>query len=65
MMTFIPTEADHVAAQHVRLWLSEGLTPSQMVEAVTGHSLEGATPDDAHHAIAEAYTWLRNGRLVA
>lgn len=64
MMTFIPTEADRVAAQHVRLWLHEGLTPSQMIQGITGEPLPGASPDDAHHVIAEAYSYMRCGALA-
>ena len=64
-MSWIPSEADHVAAQHIRLWLAEGLTAPEMVYAVMGKSMPAATLDDAHHVIAEAWTWLRYGRLVA
>lgn len=64
-MSWIPTEADRVAARHVRIWMSEGLTPSQMIHAVTGEPRPNATPDDAHHVIAEAYTWLYYGSLAA
>lgn len=64
-MSWIPTEADHVAAQHIRLWLAEGLTAPQMVQAVTGKPMPAATLDDAHHTVAEAYTWFARGTIAA
>ena len=61
-MTWIPTEADHVAAEQVRHWFAQGLTWDEMVEAVTLRPASGSTPDDAHYCIAAAWDLLDAGR---
>ncbi|MGI9505545.1 MAG: hypothetical protein ACR2RE_21115 [Geminicoccaceae bacterium] len=60
-MSWVPSAADRVAAEQVRYWLAADLKPCDMIVAITGQYDKNATPDDAHHAIAEAWSHSGNG----